>query len=143
MSFWLPCSEQDPPTFRDHLHNVEVAHQERPDLKLVQAAAVRHAAPRGASADLTGHGCDTEASGRGCLGCTQRSTGRDPVQRGHSKSSTYQLCQPSSCPLPSTPPPAPSVTRFGDISSFRAAAHPVMGSLEILDTRPDTSLPKK
>lgn len=40
LSLWLPSSEQEPPTFRDHLHNVEIAHQERPDLKLVQPAAV-------------------------------------------------------------------------------------------------------
>lgn len=127
-------SKQEPPTFRNHLHNVEVAHQECSDLKLIQAAAVWHAAPRGASADLTRHRRHTEASGSGCLGCTWARA----QQIQHIPDTAACLLSPA-CATPS----APCVTRFGDISIFEAAANAGVGSLEILDAQPKPSSPRK
>lgn len=121
LNFWLPHSKQKPPTFRDHLHNVEVAHQECLDLKLVQPAAVRHTAPRGASADLMGHRCDMEAGGSGHTGYAQLERGA-----GCRVAWTQQIQHMPDVPafLLSPYMYTPTAPCFGDISSFGVTAHP-------------------
>lgn len=99
---------------------------------------MRHAAPRGASADLRGHGYDMEASGPGCLGCARvecraRRRAAWAQQTWHTPDVPTLLLSPHRC----TP------ACFGDISSFGVAAHPVMSNLEILDTWLNASLPRK